>query len=83
MTAAALDVGPAATIDEVIARLDAIIERALVDGDRLGYFAVLYRTVTAAVKQGIAVGRFILVRLRESWDVRRVLRVLSGRAACT
>jgi hypothetical protein len=50
--------GPAQTIDEIIARLDAIIEQALVDGDRLGLFAVLYRTVTAAVKQGIAAGRF-------------------------
>jgi hypothetical protein len=49
---------PAATIDEVIARLDEIIERAIVERDRLGYFAVLYRTVTAAVKQGIAAGRF-------------------------
>jgi len=49
---------PAQTIDEVIARLDAIIERAIVERDRLGFFAVLYRTVTAAVKEGIAAGRF-------------------------
>jgi len=49
---------PARTIDEVISRLDAIIERAIVERDRLGFFAVLYRTVTAAVKDGIAAGRF-------------------------
>jgi len=49
---------PAQSIDEVIARLDAIIERAIVERDRLGFFAVLYRTVTAAVKEGIAAGRF-------------------------
>jgi hypothetical protein len=49
---------PAPSIDEVIARLDAIIERAIVERDRLGYFAVLYRTVTVAVKRGIADGRF-------------------------
>lgn len=49
---------PAASIDEVLARLDAIVDRALVDRDRLGFFAVLYRTVTAAVKDGIAAGRF-------------------------
>lgn len=49
---------PAASIDEVIARLDAIIDRAIVERDRLGFFAVLYRAVTAAVKQGIAAGRF-------------------------
>jgi len=49
---------PAKSIDEVIARLDAIIERAIVERDRLGFFAVLYRTVTVAVKEGIAAGRF-------------------------
>src|SRR5215210_4409022 len=49
---------PARSIDEVIAQLDAIIERAIVERDRLGFFAVLYRTVTAAVKEGIAAGRF-------------------------
>jgi Family of unknown function (DUF5995) len=49
---------PARSIDEVIARLDATIERAIVERDRLGFFAVLYRTVTVAVKEGIAAGRF-------------------------
>src|SRR5690242_20695764 len=49
---------PPRSIDEVIARLDAIIEQATIDGDKLGLFAVLYRTVTAAVKDGIATGRF-------------------------
>ena len=49
---------PAQSIDEVIARLDAIIQRAVLERDRLGFFAVLYRTVTAAVEQGIAAGRF-------------------------
>ena len=49
---------PARTIDEVIGRLDAIIERAIVERDRLGFFAVLYRTVTVAVRDGIAAGRF-------------------------
>lgn len=42
------------TIDEVLAGLDGIVERALRDGDRLGYFAVLYRKVTAKVKEGVA-----------------------------
>ncbi|HTE44547.1 MAG TPA: DUF5995 family protein [Gemmatimonadaceae bacterium] len=49
---------PARSIDEVLSQLDAIIEQAIFDRDRRGYFAVLYRTVTAAVKQGIAAGRF-------------------------
>jgi hypothetical protein len=49
---------PAASVDEVISRLDAIVERAYVERDRLGFFAVLYRGVTAAVKRGIADGHF-------------------------
>jgi hypothetical protein len=49
---------PARSIDEVIARLDAIIEQAMAERDRLGFFAVLYRTVTVAVRAGIAAGRF-------------------------
>jgi uncharacterized protein DUF5995 len=58
MPVATSDFVPAASIDEVIARLDAIIAQAVVERDRLGFFAVLYRTVTAAVKKGIAEGRF-------------------------
>lgn len=57
MTATAAFV-PATSIDEVIERLDGIVDQAVVERDRLGFFAVLYRTVTSAVKQGIAAGRF-------------------------
>lgn len=46
------------TIDEVIARLTDITISARVTGNRLGYFAALYRTVTIEVKKGIAEGRF-------------------------
>lgn len=49
---------PLTTIDEVIAALDAIIERSLREADALGYFAVLYRRVTLEVKSGIAAGYF-------------------------
>jgi len=49
---------PATSIDDVIARLDAIIAQATFERDRLGFFAVLYRTVTVAVKKGIADSRF-------------------------
>ncbi len=45
-------------IDEVLSRLDAVIARAVEDGDRSGYFAVLYRKVTAKVKEGIEAGFF-------------------------
>jgi hypothetical protein len=49
---------PAATIDQVIARLDAAIDRARRENSRLGFFACLYRQVTVRVKEGIAAGRF-------------------------
>ncbi|HXI16714.1 MAG TPA: DUF5995 family protein [Chloroflexota bacterium] len=49
---------PAETIDEVIDRLDAVIARARRDQHRGGYFAVLYRNVTARVKDGIRRGEF-------------------------
>lgn len=48
----------AATIDEVIARLDDIITEAERERSRLGYFPALYRKVTVAVKQAIAAGEF-------------------------
>lgn len=35
-----------------------MVANALEDGDRAGYFAVLYRKVTAKVKEGIAAGFF-------------------------
>ncbi len=48
----------ARSIDEVIAALDRIIDRAAVDRDRIGFFAALYRQVTLRVRQGIADGVF-------------------------
>lgn len=48
----------ARTIDEVLAALDGVVGRAVETGDRLGYFAALYRKVTAKVKEGIASGFF-------------------------
>lgn len=45
-------------MDEVLAALDVVVDRAEADGDRAGYFAALYRRVTRAVKAGIAAGRF-------------------------
>lgn len=49
---------PAQSIDEVIARLTDIIDISRQESGRLGYFAALYRKVTAGVKQGILDGRF-------------------------
>ncbi|MCR9174323.1 MAG: DUF5995 family protein [bacterium] len=49
---------PAISIDEVIERLDMIIEDAIKNNNRAGYFAALYRRVTAAVKEKISEGYF-------------------------
>ena len=46
------------TIDDVLARLDAIIGRCHERGSRLGYFPAMYRKTTAEVKKGIEQGRF-------------------------
>jgi len=46
------------TIDGVIDSLTRIIDAAVAQNSRLGYFAALYRTVTIRVKEGIAAGRF-------------------------
>ena len=49
---------PAETIDEVLARLDAVVARARRERSRVGYFAVLYRGVTSRVRDAIARGDF-------------------------
>ncbi len=46
------------TIDEVLDAMDAIIARAQEQGDARGYFAVLYRKVTAKVKEAVEAGFF-------------------------
>jgi len=47
-----------ATLDQVIARMDAEVERAVRERSRLGYFAALYREVTRRVADGIRAERF-------------------------
>jgi hypothetical protein len=46
------------SIDLVVARLDAIIDEAIGEPNRLGYFAALYNRVTKAVRAGISAGAF-------------------------
>ncbi len=46
------------TIDEVVARIDDIIDQSRADNSRIGYFAALYRKVTVGVRDGIAAGEF-------------------------
>ncbi|MBL7720305.1 MAG: hypothetical protein JNL72_15820 [Flavipsychrobacter sp.] len=49
---------PAATIDEVIVQLEAIIEECIRTRNKAGYFAALYHRVTCRVKEGIVNGEF-------------------------
>jgi hypothetical protein len=46
------------TIDDVLAGLDRVIDRSVTAGDRRAYFAVLYRRVTARVKEELGTGFF-------------------------
>ena len=69
------------TIDEVVAALDAIIQRSYDDASRLGYFAALYWRVTCAVRDGIHSGSFPDCNLMEQLDVVFASRYLDALAA--
>jgi hypothetical protein len=72
---------PAATIDDVVTRLDAIITRARAKSDRAGFFACLYRDVTVHVRDGIAAGRFQDGARMARLDVVFANRYLAAEAA--
>ena len=57
------------TIDDVLDRLDTIIAHSERDGDRIGYFAVLYRRFTAAVRDAVRAGEFLDAGRMERLDV--------------
>ncbi len=46
------------TIDEVLVRMDEIVEECKTRQSRAGYFAILYRQVTRRIKAGILAGEF-------------------------
>lgn len=46
------------TVEDVIQSLDAIIQQSITANSTLGYFASLYRRMTAAVLEGIRKGKF-------------------------
>lgn len=46
------------TIDDVIHQMDVIIQRCIAQNNKMGYFAVLYRSVTAQVKEKISTDFF-------------------------
>jgi hypothetical protein len=49
---------PASTIDDVIHQLTAIVEWSKQSNSRIGYFAALYRKVTAQVQNGVEEGLY-------------------------
>ena len=57
------------TISEVIEQLNSIVEKAIVDSDRGGYFAALYKKVTMAVADKIKAGYFDDNKRMEQLDV--------------
>ncbi|MDP9070856.1 MAG: DUF5995 family protein [Actinomycetota bacterium] len=66
------------TVDEVLKALDAVIARARQDGSRVGYFAAIYRTVTAKVAEGIATGFFDDGERMQRLDVAFAARYLAA-----
>jgi hypothetical protein len=59
----------ATSIDEVIIHLDNIIDWSKRKKSRIGYFAALYRSMTKAVKQGIANNNFTDSKRMELLDI--------------
>jgi hypothetical protein len=76
----ALPIPPATTIDEVILRLETIIEECITTQDRMGYFAALYNRVTLAVRDGIQQGKFDNGPRMERLDVTFANRYLTAYA---
>ncbi|WP_127530496.1 DUF5995 family protein [Paenibacillus kobensis] len=73
--------GTAKTIDEVLERLDRIIQYSIDTGNRIGYFTAMYRTVTARVKAEIEAGRFEDGKRMERLDVCFANRFLDAYAS--
>ena len=71
---------PLSTIDDVLAAMDAIIQRAWDQKSRTGYFAALYRRVTHAVRDGLNGGQFQNGPLMEQLDVIFASRYLDALA---
>ncbi len=72
---------PAADIDEVIARLEALLAGFRSGASRLGYFPALYLKVTRAVRDGIRAGRFSDGPRMDRFDTVFANRYLAALAA--
>lgn len=69
------------TVDEVLDALDGVVARSLEEESRLGYFAAVYRQVTAKVREGIQTGFFDDGPRMERLDVVFASRYLDALAA--
>src|SRR5262245_43349933 len=75
---------PVETIADVVEALDAVIARAVEERSRLGYFAAVYRKVTAKIAEGVATDFFDHGPRMERFDVAfagRYLAALEGHRA--
>ena len=72
---------PASNINEVIEELETIVSKCLVENNKMGLFAALYRKVTLRVKEGIAAGRFDNGERMERLDVLFANRYLEAYCA--
>ena len=66
------------TVQEVLGALDRVIARAVDEGSRLGYFAAIYRKVTAKVAEGIGSGFFDDAERMQRLDVTFANRYLAA-----
>ena len=67
-----------ASVQEVLTALDGVVDRTTAEGSRLGYFAAIYRNVTARVAEGIRSGFFDDPARMERLDVTFANRYLSA-----
>ena len=66
------------TVQDVLDVLDDVIDGACERGDRIGYFAAMYRQVTAKVKEGIETGFFDDGERMERFDIIFANRYLAA-----
>jgi hypothetical protein len=66
------------SIADVLAALDAVVARAVEERSRVGYFAAIYRKVTAKIAEGIATGLFDDGARMERFDIAFADRYLAA-----
>ncbi len=72
---------PRDSIDAAIAEMDGVIERSVAEADARGWFAIVYRAVTARVRSGLEAGEFDDAARMERFDVRFARYWLDAHAA--